>query len=81
MTLAQLELLSWLKLVLKLMVNWDGEEISSHLRVIMNQAPHREGWLGPPQRIRGTQGYKVTSDIGHLAVLHGKCSSMGHTVQ
>lgn len=40
MTLAQLELLSWLKLVLKLMVNWDGEEISSHLRVIMNQAPH-----------------------------------------
>lgn len=67
------------KLVLKLhsLLEWRDPSEGDY-----ESGPHMEkdDW-DLPRRIRGTQARKVSANIRHLGLLHGKHSRVGHTSQ
>ena len=72
-------MLRWLKLVLKVhgLLRWRGDQQPPEGDY--EPGPHigTDSW-DPPRRIRGTQACKVSANIRHLGLLHGKRSRMGH---
>lgn len=76
------QMLSWLKLVLKLhsLLGWRGDQQPSEADYEPGHRNEKDS-CDPPRRIRGTQACKVSANVRHLGLLHGKRSRAGHAGQ